>query len=877
MSRYSIEMDTESILRAAEHWKTVALLGNESVFSSDSLWTLPNLAELDQHFVSKPDKGKGKFYEKLELQLADAEPGARQLVAEMLWFMFLCPSNISSSNKRENIKRVWEWSDEPFPANSEWVADKVLNGVGSAGQAYNQHRWLELAFFIRTVATFKNLSKQRQSSLLADGWEFARWIEEIPGCSRRQLRNMIAFLLFPDKFESIFGGSDRKDILKVFLEIAPSQFSKLSALEVDQRLFKIREQKEKEYSTRELDFYSPPLKGLWKDSIQPAWLFSWRPENWDWDSLDDDRAVTHGGGTVKIRWACANGKVSKGDTAYLVKVGKPPKGIMAIGRIVSEPYEARHWDERKAETGKVCQFVDIAFSRIQNPHQGDPYITESDLIESNESNESNQTWFPQTTGIEIKSEHARGLDKLWKKVVESKTMSVAQQADSRTTEATNKIFYGPPGTGKTYRLNLLIKEYSGGEHAPNKEAWLIQEMQETSWFDVIFATLHNLGKSGSVGSIKDHEYIQAKSKSLGRTRHISNTLWGVLQLHTHEDSTTVRVANRSAPQVFNKLENGVWVLAGNWREECSDQVELAQRWQRGPNQETASKRFEFVTFHQAFSYEDFVEGIRPVEDVETGNIGYRVVPGVFKRICELAEKDPGQRYAMFIDEINRGNIAKIFGELITLIEPDKRAFYNDDGSLKSGIEVTLPYSGDRFGVPRNLDIFGTMNTADRSIAQLDTALRRRFQFEELMPYADLIDGIQGGGLIEDGMGGEINLRKLLKAMNNRIRFLLNRDMTLGHAYFIDIREFSDLEKVLRQQVIPLLQEYFYDNWHRIQLVFRDVGPAKKKVDPQIVCHGSLNKVEILGYDHEDYEDSTQYWIADNITPDAIRKVYEEDL
>ncbi|MEL0587215.1 MAG: AAA family ATPase [Candidatus Thiodiazotropha sp. (ex. Lucinoma kazani)] len=346
----------------------------------------------------------------------------------------------------------------------------------------------------------------------------------------------------------------------------------------------------------------------------------------------------------------------------------------------------------------------------------------------------------------------------------------------------------------------------------------------------------------------------------------------------YRPSRSLSLANSgSAPYVFDKDSNSVWSLVDDWEEECSDQVVLAKNWKTGPKQETSHQRLEFVTFHQAYSYEDFVEGIRPIQDEETGDIGYQVVPGVFKRICQRAKADPGQRYAIFIDEINRGNIAKIFGELITLIETDKRAIYSDSGFLKSGMELTLPYSGVRFGVPGNLDVYGTMNTADRSIALLDTALRRRFQFKELMPDAGVISGSRGDGYIEDGEGGVINLRALLEAMNRRIRFLLNRDMTLGHAYFITVRDFIGLKEVLFNQVIPLLQEYFYEDWHRIQLVFRDVGPAGEKLEPQIVCHDTLNEEEVLGFDHDDFDDLTEYRVVnqDEIMPEAVRKVYEE--
>lgn len=236
-----------------------------------------------------------------------------------------------------------------------------------------------------------------------------------------------------------------------------------------------------------------------------------------------------------------------------------------------------------------------------------------------------------------------------------------------------------------------------------------------------------------------------------------------------------------------------------------ERIELMRKYKEA----IQNGRITFTTFHQSYGYEDFIQGLRP--DTQNGGFNFIPVDGVFKRIADEAIKHGDKDYVIIIDEINRANISKVFGELITLIEEDKRW-----GEINA-LSVTLP-SGQIFAVPNNLFIVGTMNSADKSISLIDAALRRRFAFMEVVPDASIV---------EDAV-----LKTVLKRLNEELfRELDSTDLLVGHAYFIGKTE-KNLCEIMNHSIIPLLYEYFYDNSNKVKNILeKAIAGYNFKVTP----------------------------------------------
>ncbi len=449
----------------------------------------------------------------------------------------------------------------------------------------------------------------------------------------------------------------------------------------------------------------------------------------------------------------------------------------------------------------------------------------------------------------------------------------------------NLILYGPPGTGKTHTLRERYFPHFSSEEQRTREKFLEERAAELAWWQVVAGALLDLGQ-GKVSDILGHELLQAKHRIMTMANPRA-MIWNMLQSHTFDDCDEVKYARRVDPRLFRKSADSVWSIdieaADSEVPEAREALDAIRAF--GGGGAVVTTRFDFVTFHQSYAYEDFVEGIKPTTgEGDDGALRYEVRPGIFRQIVDRAMRDPGHQWALFIDEINRANISKVFGELITLLEEDKRLKWNGS-TWAGGMRVKLPYThaqtpgAELFGVPNNLWVIGTMNTADRSIALLDTALRRRFDFEELMPDPSII--VKCGRPSIEAPGGAIDLVALLTVMNERITYLYGREHQIGHSYFLGIETWEQLEERFRKRILPLLQEYFYGDWERVQMVLGDldsdvddVGRRAVRADAIVTVSDPPASDYLTKLVADELAGRRSYNLPTAIAPGSIRKIYQ---
>ncbi len=446
---------------------------------------------------------------------------------------------------------------------------------------------------------------------------------------------------------------------------------------------------------------------------------------------------------------------------------------------------------------------------------------------------------------------------------------------STTGISLNTILYGPPGTGKTY--NTVCYAVAIIENKPLED--IMSEAADEYGYAEVFERYNNYKNQGLIAFTTFHqsygyeEFIEGIKPVMefddDEQADIKYTVVNGVFKDFCESKNSNKLNNISFDEAWEKLLSEV-KLNNNEIEIKRAMLTKVLRWDEDNQKFYDTTKGLSYLYADKESVEKFYYG-----KLDTGeNNGTKAhIYYNSKGICELLrdkyltdeEKNEKQKNKVFIiDEINRGNISKIFGELITLIEPSKRI------GAKEGIKAILPYSKKAFGIPDNVYILGTMNTADRSIATLDTALRRRFDFVEMMPDENVLSGIDVDG---------IDISRMLGKINKRIAVLFDREHTIGHAYFIGLRNDNSIDalaNIFRNKVIPLLQEYFYEDYEKIRLVLADNQVSDE--DRQFIIADEVKVNELFGTNDVDIIDDTKRYLINNNAfenKDAYIKIYSK--
>ena len=615
-------------------------------------------------------------------------------------------------------------------------------------------------------------------------------------------------------------------------------------------------------------------------------LLSWKPEVSVWDYEKVYSEIQNGKKVKTTGWRTrALQEVKIGMEVFIMKLGEEPKGIIAHGHVVKGPY-------LENET----YYVDIEFDSIQNADDEKEIISLTEL----KNKFKRKKWDSQgdAVGSYIDETILLELKEMWSKLINGKENSETRDGgDEKETMKKefdkNVIFYGPPGTGKTYttakRAVEICKTESEKELTDYSEIMKrYNELKEKNRIE--FITFHqSYGYEEFIEGIKPKVLNEDDKSENENSQEIEYEIVDGIFKEFCDNARKAIIESKS--NIYISPKAIVWkvTVRDEVKEDCFANNHVRINFELGTagatkfNNEikkgdiiittngsrTKINGIAVVTDGKAYTLN------KAKSDTTTRNVSW-LVKGIDEDIYEINDKKilprktvtkvPNMKvediiklakekkptalskeelskivikentkpYVFIIDEINRGNISKIFGELITLIETTKRT------GKKECISTKLPYSKEEFTVPDNVYIIGTMNTADRSIALMDTALRRRFKFEEMLPDYHLLEDI----FVED-KGTKVNIGAMLKVINERIEYLYDREHTIGHAVFLEKMEndkinidINKLENIFKKNIIPLLQEYFYEDYEKIRIV---LGDNAKDEDEQFILAVSIPK------------------------------------
>jgi 5-methylcytosine-specific restriction enzyme B len=757
----------QPIYETAERWVEAALRNEDSLFTPGvPIWSLETLQEVHHRFIDQPDEGNRSFLEKLKDQLDGASPAAHQLMGEALFVHFLPVLNVHGPTKRSHINTVLSWS--PTPVSIPPYLDRVLDdGIFNVGMAFHTFRPFQLQLVLEFAEALKDLGPAERSDVLQDPWAFKDLLFAIPIHGAQMQRASLQHLAFPDTFEHIVSQDAKTQVVKTFGHLVAE-----ASPDVDRRLLSIRQHFEAEYGVG-FSFYMEPL------------LAQWNPSATKWGSF-----------------------------AYWAKRFHNPAGFYDTDM---------GFDEVEVNYKlKSAERVRQAFDAIRREDETWPKA----LREAFTKGTNLTTWHVHDPFFEWCESHpddaATAISELWNgdgpmvgrvhRFCQIWPRDRVSGAGSRLSIASVLAMGIDPEEYPPYRRSPVDRgmKLLGYDVLSDTADEAARYDQFLSFLDDVFNALvergielrHRLDAQAIVWAVtkndlpetapaKDHEALANYRKSIANMPiddgGVDTTQVPVPASSLHEVAQRLLLPVDFLESVQRLLESKRQVIF--FGPPGTGKTFVAQAL--AAHLAASAQRVKLVQFHPSYAYEDFVEGYRPTEI--NGAPGFMLHRGPLRVLADRAASDQSNTYVLIIDEINRGNVAKVFGELYYLLE-------------YRGEELSLQYSAQPFALPENLWIIGTMNTADRSIALVDAALRRRFFFVPFFPDIAPIEGLLSRWLNRH----KPDFAWVAEVVDAANAELGERHLAIGPSHFMR----PDLDDgwiglIWKHSVLPYLEEHFF--------------------------------------------------------------------
>ena len=741
----------ERVYVAAEKWIDCALRNDDSLFTPGKpIWSRDGLAELRTRFLECPDVGEGNFYEKLKTQLEGCSAEAYQLMAEVLYVHFLYMSSMGGDTKKRQVERVLGWG-APLSTIHNDPVNGLSPGLGGTGRPFFSDRPFLVGFIIEFVDQWKKQEDDEWNRMFDDPWAFKDFVsgidpqgelfKEKPTAHRAQLQALL-HLVYPDTFEGMVSIKHKQEIAQ---NPAYSSYITEPTDDVDRTIAQIRAGLERKLG-RDFDFYHRDIQ------------IEWNPNFWNWDVY-----------VKRAKEYLARGTLETDEIGYKKNIAE---------RLAAA---------RNAVLKNAVEWADLVKSGVSG-----------NIIHSVQQTKF-RDWLDSSP-----QDARRALEALWTPVA----INVADRIREFCKQFPNTEVSGP-GT----RMNIVSQLLMG------VDAEMYPPFMVTKFGGAYVRTGYDAPESdGDEATLYTHalgfldrfiEEANQRDVELQNRLVAQSVMWQI-QGDTPDDQFEEDDPEDVPEQDLTKLVEETYLtleFIENIQTLLEDKKQVIFQGPPGTGKTYVARdmakhlagskdRITFVQFHPSYAYEDFVRGFRP----KTTGDGFELTDGPLLLAAKRAREDEDQnaRHFLVIDEINRGNIAKVFGELYFLLE------YRDEG-------IRLQYQREDeadFSLPSNLYIIGTMNTADRSIALVDLALRRRFYFVEFHPDVEPVKGVLRHWLEAKGMSNMSWVADVVEQVNKRLSY--DRHAAIGPSYFMkDDLDEDVVDRIWKHSVLPYIEERLF--------------------------------------------------------------------